>query len=264
MNPSPLVVGITGSTRSGKSWVAKLLAKRLGMPRGGIVEQDSFWCRAVRVRTPEGEELISEEEPDCTDHGAFAAAIQHAAENPENASCGAGEGITGGRGCVIAEGFQLLHDERVPRLLDHVFFLELGREDCIARRSAPRGALNPNPMSKKKCEALVWPAHERYVEEKVRPLGGRVNWMKAPTSPEEAAALVDAICDVISKGPYQPPPEEAAPVALEGSTGAGDVAPPMGEVPSWSTPKAKDAVRSPSRKGGAGFLSRFNCCSTLG
>jgi len=181
------VLGITGCTRSGKSRVAEGLRVHLGLPAESIVGQDQFWSRAVRLRLPTGQEVVSEEEPECTDHGAFADAIRAAI------STAALHTPT----CVIAEGFQLLHDTQVLGLLDHVFFLDLDRDECIARRSAPRSSRNPNPMSSTKCETLVWPAHERYVESKVSPLGSRVQWLKPPSSADDVSKVVEAICETV-------------------------------------------------------------------
>jgi len=242
MAPRPLVIGLTGSTRSGKSWVARLLCERLDLPSECVVGQDSFWCRAVRVRTPDGEDMVSEEEPDCTDHGAFADAIQRAAD----------QAVAAFQGCLIAEGFQLVHDEQVPRLLDHIFFLDLGREACIARRSAKRGPMNPNPMSLKKCEALVWPAHERYVEQKVKPLGKCVHWLRSPTSPEEAAAIVETICTVAGLGDAGAEASESTALLAEPPQVA---ARPPAPVPEAGRPAAQAAAQPPAPAPEAGRRS---------
>lgn len=93
------VIGLTGSTRSGKSWTAKVLKSALEI--GGysvrIVGQDDFWERTVMV-TVAGKQRSSQEETGCTNHGAFAAEIRSAAN---------------GHAFVIAEGFQLLHSAEV-------------------------------------------------------------------------------------------------------------------------------------------------------
>merc|ERR1740129_196776 len=182
----PVVIGITGCTRSGKSRLAKALQQRLAVPGSAVIGQDGFWQRAVQVTTPVGRQVISEEEPECTDSDAFVAAIQEAV----------GEAAAAGKGrpCVIVEGFQLVHDPRVPALLDHLFFIDLSRQECVERRSAPSGPRNPNPMTVDECENLVWPAHERYLQNKLGPLGERVCRLKSPGTSAELDTLVETVC----------------------------------------------------------------------
>ena len=45
------LVGVTGCSRSGKSWLSKLLAEELG---GVVISQDRFWMHAVEVTLPDG------------------------------------------------------------------------------------------------------------------------------------------------------------------------------------------------------------------
>ena len=189
---SGAVIGITGCSRSGKSWVAKALAERLALPGERVVGQDVHWRHAVPVSLADGRSVNSEEEPECTDHPAFARAIEVAAIG----GGGAAAAGTGGQSVVIAEGFQLVHDATVTSLLTGpIFYLEMSREECIRRRTAPPGgaAPNANPLSLADCEQLVWPAHERYLERSVLPLGARVVRLQAPSTPGEVAALVDLI-----------------------------------------------------------------------
>lgn len=102
----------------------------------------------MQITLPSGETVQSDEEPGCTDHQAFAEQIRTAkAAFP----------------VVIVEGYVLLHSPEVRELLTHVWLLEMSPEQCIARRSAPRGVLNPNPITADKCQRLVWPAYERYL-----------------------------------------------------------------------------------------------------
>jgi len=96
---------------------------------------------------------------------------------------------------VIAEGFQLLYDKRVVDILDHMFLLEIGSEECIRRRSAQRGPHNGNPLSLWKCENLLWPAHERYLESSVAPLGDKVQRIPGPSSAEDVAAIAKSIVE---------------------------------------------------------------------
>ena len=91
--------------------------------------------------------MPSEEEPECTDFAKFAQKIQKAKE----------AAAASGRRFVIAEGFQLLHDASVRALLGPIHMLELSRAECIRRRSAPVGQLNPNPIDAGRMETVVWP-----------------------------------------------------------------------------------------------------------
>jgi len=183
----PVVIGITGCTRSGKSRLAQAIRDELRLPQSSVVAQDAFWSHAVLVQASSGAEVVSEEEPECTDNTLFAAALQEA--------IAAAVPLPGrGRGCVIAEGFQLLHDDRVAGLLDYVFFIDLSRQECITRRSAPRGPSNPNPMSMEQCELLVWPAHERYVRDSIAPLRERIRWLAPPGEPSSLAKVAEEIC----------------------------------------------------------------------
>ena len=69
---------------------------------------------------------------------------------------------------VIAEGFQLVHHPHVTGLLNHIFQIELDREEARRRRTQPcddtgqdldfsRTSVTPEDF-----DDLLWPAHERY------------------------------------------------------------------------------------------------------
>merc|ERR1712232_15296 len=97
----------------------------------------------------------SEEEPECTNHEKFAESIR---------------GNTNTHDFVIAEGSQLVHHPQVTPLLSHMFLLELDKDEAKRRRTQPRDAkLNPKPLKPEDFD-LLWPAHERYMKEKVAPL----------------------------------------------------------------------------------------------
>lgn len=80
---------------------------------------------------------------------------------------------------VIVEGFTIIHDESIARLCDQIFFLDVGKDITIMRRSAQHEH-NSNPLSQDDCENVLWPAHERYVahaEGNVLPTVGKA-WIK--------------------------------------------------------------------------------------
>ena len=195
--PSVVVIGITGATRCGKGRVSKVLSEALG--NAAVVGQDAFWVRDWRDAAT-GQ--VSQDEPECTDHAAFARAIEVAA--------------TMGARFVIAEGFQLLHDASVRALLGPIHLLELSRAECIRRRSAPRDGLrNPIPIDTRKMEGMVWPAHERYCAASVDPLGARVERHAAPSTDAEVAATVARIVASVSGLPTAPALSVAASAAAQ-------------------------------------------------
>ena len=177
-SPSVVVIGVTGATRCGKGRVSTALSAALG--GAAIVSQDQYWFRQWQDPVSQ----LSEEEPECTDHVKFAQAIQEAKVAASKT----------GPPLVIAEGFQLLHHASVRALLlGPIHMLELTRDECIRRRSAPRGKLNPNPVDVSKMKSVGWPAHERHRALSIDPLGVRVQRHAAPSTDSEVAAIVDQI-----------------------------------------------------------------------
>ena len=172
-----VVVGVTGATRCGKGRVSTALSAILGGAE--VVKQDKFWFR--RWRSPTGEP--SEEEPECTDFAKFVQKIQKAKE----------AAAFSGRRFVIAEGFSMLHDASVRALLGPIHMLEISREECIRRRSAPKGPLNPRPINAGRVATVVWPAHERHCSASIDPLGNRVQRHAEPSTEAEMAAIVSQI-----------------------------------------------------------------------
>lgn len=152
------VIGITGPTRCGKGRVVKMLAAMLERERGWsersgqlkIIGQDDFWRQTVPIVLPDGTSYYSEEEAECHDFNELFNSIEASL---------AQKGVL----VVIVEGFTIIHDDRVARLCDNIFHLDVNRENTILRRSA-RHAHNPNPMPKNVCEDVVWPAHEKYID----------------------------------------------------------------------------------------------------
>ena len=183
---SSIVVGISGCSRSGKGRLSKALKAALeakGDREVAIVGQDTYW-KGPRYSEHAGR--MSHEEPSCTDHDAFAAMI---AEKSATHSI------------VIAEGFQLLHSEKVRSLLTHCYHLELDKETAKYRRTQAKDHFyNPNPLSAVDFEELLWPAHERYVKESVEAMGEQADrlkgmhlGLKAPSTQEEVDELVERV-----------------------------------------------------------------------
>jgi len=174
------VIGITGVSRCGKGWVTHGLTAAIDKANkaGDFVGQEEFWLQACQVNV-RGQTRTSEDEPGCTNNEGFAEAIK--AKKAE-------------KDIIIAEGFQLLQDDRVTALLDSIFLIELDQDEARKRRTQPRDAkLNPNPLKPEDFDDLLWPAHERYMKEKVTPLGQRVIKLRSPTNQTECDALVHQI-----------------------------------------------------------------------
>lgn len=180
------IVGITGCSRSGKGWVSDGLKRAIAVKGQSVtvVGQDDYWAKQVEVSV-RGDVRWSEEEPDCTDHAAFAAAIRAAA---------ARMGTTGSGGVVIAEGFQLVHSSDVTQQLDRIYYIELDRDEARRRRCQPPDEItNPNPMTGGDWDDLVWPAHERYVAQSLTPLAASLRKLAYPKCIAERDAIVQGI-----------------------------------------------------------------------
>lgn len=153
------------------------------------------------MELPDGRVVSSEEEPECTDHAGFAARIRQ---------------VTSTGPIVVAEGYQLLHDPQVGRLLTHVWLLEINKQQCHDRRSST-SRYNPNLMSRARCEEVVWPAYQRYLATCVQSFRGcilrRVQALD-PLNQAQIGALVHEICSQIGAGlvtkSASPPPASPA------------------------------------------------------
>eukprot|EP01065_Artemidia_motanka_P034192 TRINITY_DN4137_c2_g1_i2.p1 TRINITY_DN4137_c2_g1~~TRINITY_DN4137_c2_g1_i2.p1 ORF type:complete len:200 (+),score=11.73 TRINITY_DN4137_c2_g1_i2:135-734(+) len=181
-------IGICGCSRSGKSRLANALRSTFEDRKCPVVvvNQDPFWYTSAIVQLPCGKQKRSEEEPACTNWDSFSGAVAEARR-----SCAAKGG-----GVVIVEGFQMLHDERVrdfvlpTRERQVCFFLDLPREDCIARRSAATGPFNPNSKGRTYCEDILWPAYERYVTRCIEPVREQLHRVDATLGHERVVADV--------------------------------------------------------------------------
>ena len=61
----PIIIGITGATKCGKSWVSSVLADWLKIPAQCIIRTDDFKKGPVEVTVDSGEKVMSHEEPEC-------------------------------------------------------------------------------------------------------------------------------------------------------------------------------------------------------
>lgn len=151
-----------------------------------IIGQETFWFQASQVQV-RGQIRTSEEEPECTNHEKFAEVIR---------------GNTNMHDIVIAEGAHLVHHPQVTALLNHIFLLELDKDEARRRRIQPRDdKLNPKPLKPEDFDDLLWPVHERYMKEKVAPLRsplqGRVVQLQSPTNAPQRDEIVQRIMQTL-------------------------------------------------------------------
>merc|ERR1712110_735187 len=99
---------------------------------------------------------MSDDQPECIDFSQF---IKNVIENRQKYDV------------VICEGAKLLHDSRLEKLCNYIFFIDIPQAMARERRTRPRDQkLNPVPMKAEYFDNLLWPAHRRYVKNKVEPV----------------------------------------------------------------------------------------------
>lgn len=157
----PYVVGISGSSRAGKTTLAEGLLRRLcgevsREPRRGrtdrvaryvgisgarvsIISQDSF-IRPDVIGTCGA----SWEHPEAVDHDRVFEALQAEARDIHVH-------------CVVFEGYKAFHDQRVQSFLHICLWLETPCEVVRARR------LRSKRCTEEYFDKEIWPSHERYV-----------------------------------------------------------------------------------------------------
>jgi hypothetical protein len=78
-----------------------------------------------------------------------------------------------------------------------MFLIDLGKEEARRRRLQPRDAKNiQNPLAPLDFEDLLWPAHERYMKDKMAPLGSRIVQLQSPANTAQRDNLVHRIMHV--------------------------------------------------------------------
>jgi len=170
-----VVIGI-----SGMGWVSGGLLPVLESmgKRATVIGQDRFWKKAEQVKV-RGQNRTSGDQPECIDHAKFAQAIKLHLDTHD---------------FIIAEGSKLLHYPEVVELLSHIFFIEVSKAEASHRRAKPRDSiLNPHPLDKNDFEDVLWPAHQRYVQEKVTPLSDRIVALQSPATEYQRNELVQHI-----------------------------------------------------------------------
>lgn len=153
----PLVVGITGATRSGKSTVARSLFQEFESPNRfvGLVQLDNY--RKFTLRG--GERIVDAmgrrnwEDPENIAWKEFEAAVDQVVLQASHSQ---------DRAIVFLEGFCLLFSPLVRDRLDSVLWIEIDYATCRERRKT---ALCPMPKGWQFSEyfdKVLWPAYESY------------------------------------------------------------------------------------------------------
>jgi uridine kinase len=166
-----VVIGITGC--SGTGWLSKELLQAVEAvgKKAQIVGQDNFWLQTREVNVG-GQMRTSEVEPECTDHIKLAAAVSETKSAND---------------IVIVEGTQVVHHKQVRAKLGHIFLIDADKDEARRHWTADR---------QEDFEDLVWPAHERYMKDKISLCAGVVN-MKKPTSIAEKDELVHCMMQTV-------------------------------------------------------------------
>lgn len=145
-----LLVGITGSTRSGKSTLAdgacRALNEEFAADACGVVRQDDFLSmRPDNMWIRRGDQWLKNwEVPERTDWAGLVRSIEQAAAN---------------HNIVLVEGFFLLYDERVRALLDRFVFVAIDEATCRERRGGfPYGW----PSNDAYFDECIWPSYRQY------------------------------------------------------------------------------------------------------
>lgn len=142
----PIVIGIAGVTRSGKSSLASGLAKVLGVPENLIVHQDKSWKpprdrpRSARFNKPDMEC------PDSVDWARLKGWIRERVEQAKAQQLK----------FVIVEGFLLFSDPEIRDMCHRKIFVTVPKQVAYERR------MRTKFVNKDEFDELIWPSFVRY------------------------------------------------------------------------------------------------------
>lgn len=167
------VIGIAGPSCSGKSSLARHLAAASAVSGVAFISMDRYY-RDLSEQPSLDPALVNFDEPEALDLGRFAEDI---------AALVRGRTIQVPRYCfkshrrlpepvavgpermVIVEGLYALHLAAVRRLLTHSVYIDLDREECLARRLARDrfDRARDEDDIRRQFETQTWPMQEQYV-----------------------------------------------------------------------------------------------------
>ena len=180
-----IVVGLTGCSRSGKSSLASALIKNprclftdiTGDTSGRVFDtkdtpsdvvisegvycmricQDDYYFKEIdnHMKAFEATDWDTLNINICSGIRSLQALCDCSGDN--------GSGCQGRAALLIVEGFQILYDFRILNICSAIFYLELSKAACLARRVSNNLMINPKPKSTEYCEKYLWPHHEEYL-----------------------------------------------------------------------------------------------------
>jgi hypothetical protein len=133
---APLLIGISGCSRSGKSTLASHLQDALHPLVVEIVQQDCFFSHRALTSG-------NWESPQAVDHDKFAAAVRRAVARH-------------GTDVVLCEGFQAFHDPALTAEMALRLWLDVSESTARARRAATA------PVLEGYFDECIWPHHLEY------------------------------------------------------------------------------------------------------
>eukprot|EP00753_Platysulcus_tardus_P022468 PLAT9622.1.p1 GENE.PLAT9622.1~~PLAT9622.1.p1 ORF type:complete len:161 (+),score=38.09 PLAT9622.1:68-550(+) len=141
----PLIIGISGATRSGKSTLARALSACWPEDAARVLAGDT-WFDKKKIK---GELGGNWETPAGIKWDDMLQAVKDAAEELKRTAAS-------GRGAVIVDSFLLYHDERLRKLLDVRLFVDVPREVVYSRR------METAPVTERYFQDSLWPAYADY------------------------------------------------------------------------------------------------------
>jgi uridine kinase len=146
LHQGPIVIGIAGVTRSGKSTLASSLAKQLGVSENLIVHQDKSWKPprdrpwSSRFNKP------NMECPDSVDWGRLRGWVRERVEQAKSRHLK----------YVIVEGFLLFSDAEMRDMCHAKIFVTIPKREAFERRTRTKF------VRKDEFDELIWPSFVRY------------------------------------------------------------------------------------------------------
>jgi len=152
----PIIVGIGGATRSGKSSLARDLCLELGIDFNTIIPQDKSW-KAPWER-PTNEFGINMEVPEAVDWERLKSWIEASLSKKEKVTLKRKHEVLDShpQKYIFVEGFLIYSQPSIIKLLNKKIFLSISKETCFKRRMATKFT-KPEIFSE-----LIWPNYVKY------------------------------------------------------------------------------------------------------